>query len=235
MPMPPDTPVQPTPPRGPAELNRLADRARMMPAERGAQMLATLARAWWHASTRPTADTFRRAIDGQGHLKTLGGVLVAAVLGVGCSWVAHRLLQDPQSEFMGLASMWVRSGMPAPVATWAVLVPVGVVYGFYSFEIVLFIFARLLGGKGSFRAQSYAQSLFYGPLALVQQVLVVIPVAGRVLFALVAAASLVPTTTSLKAAHGYSTARAVLTWVIPVVLNVLVVTGIVVWLTYTHR
>jgi hypothetical protein len=68
-------------------------------------MLATLARAWWHASTRPTSDTFRRAIGGQSHLKTLGGVMVAAVLGVGCSWVAHRLLQDPRHEFMGLASM----------------------------------------------------------------------------------------------------------------------------------
>jgi hypothetical protein len=198
-------------------------------------MLATLARAWWHASTRPTTDTFRQAISGKSHVKTLAGVLLAAVLGLACSWVVHCLLQGPRREFMGLASVWVRSGTPAPVATWTVVVPVGVVYGFYSFEIVLFIFARLLGGKGSFGAQSYAQSLYYGPLALVQQVMVVIPVIGRPLFALVAASSLVPTTTSLKAVHGYSTARAVLTWGIPIILNVLVVTGIVIWLTRAHR
>jgi hypothetical protein len=98
------------------------------------------------------------------------------------------------------------------------LVPLGVVYGFYSFQIVLFLFARMLGGKGSFGTQSYLQSLFYGPLALVQQVVVVIPAAGRVLFALVALGSLYPTTTSLKAAHGYSSVRAVLTWVLPVLL-----------------
>lgn len=194
-------------------------------------MLATLARGWWTASTKPTADTFRHALSGKSHLRTLAGVLVAAVLGVGCSWVAHGLLLDSRQEFMGLASMWVKRGTPAPFASWAVVVPVGVVYGFYSFEIVLFIFARLLGGKGSFGAQSYAQSLFYGPLALVQQVTAVIPVIGRALFVLVAAGSLVPTTTSLKAAHGYSTARAVLTWVLPVILNVIVVTGIVIWLT----
>jgi hypothetical protein len=198
-------------------------------------MLATLASAWWTASTKPTADTFRHALGGGSHLRTLAGVLVAAVLGLGCSWLAHWLLRDSRQEFMGLASMWVKNGTPAPFASWAVVVPAGVVYGFYSFEIVLFIFARLLGGKGSFGAQSYAQSLFYCPLALVQQIIVVIPVIGRALFVLVAACSLVPTTTSLKAAHGYSTARAVLTWVLPVLLNVLVVTGIVIWLTRAPR
>jgi hypothetical protein len=115
------------------------------------------------------------------------------------------------------------------------VVPLGVVYGFYTFEIVLFRFARLLGGKGSFGAQSYAQSLFYGPLALVQQVAAVVPTVGPLLFALVAVGSLIPTTTSLKAAHGYSTVRAVLTWVIPVVLNVAVITGVVILLSRAHR
>jgi hypothetical protein len=110
-----------------------------------------------------------------------------------------------------------------------------VVYGFYSFEIVLFLFARLLGGKGSFGAQSYVQSLFYGPLALVQQVVAVIPGVGRLLFVLVAAGSLIPTTTSLKAAHGYSTVRAVLTWVLPIILNVVVVTGIVILVSRAQR
>jgi hypothetical protein len=56
-----------------------------------------------------------------------------------------------------------------------------------------------MGGKGSFGTQSYVQSLFYGPLAMVQQVAAAIPDVGRFLFALVAAGSLLPTTTSLKA------------------------------------
>jgi hypothetical protein len=79
------------------------------------------------------------------------------------------------------------------------------------------------------------QSLFYGPLALVQQVVVVIPAAGGVLFALVALGSLLPTTTSLQAAHGYSSVRAVLTWVLPVILNIVVVVGVVVLLSRAHR
>jgi hypothetical protein len=138
-------------------------------------------------------------------------------------------------EFMGLASVWVKSGTPAPVADWVLLVPLGVVYGFYTFQIVLFLFARVLGGKGSFGTQSYVQSLFYGPLALVQQVVVVTPSVGRLLFALVAVVTLLPTTTSLKAAHGYSSARTVLTWVLPVILNVVVVIGVIVLVSRAHR
>jgi hypothetical protein len=198
-------------------------------------MLADLTTAWWRACSRPSTRTFRQAVGGKSHVKTFVGVLLAAILGAGLSWVVHSLLRDPRVEFMGLASVWVKRGTPAPVASWALLVPLGVVYGFYSFQIVLFLFARMLGGKGSFGTQSYVQSLFYGPLALVQQVVVVIPAVGRVLFALVALGSLLPTTTSLKAAHGYSSVRAVLTWVLPVILNIVVVVGVIVLLSRAHR
>lgn len=132
---------------------------------------------------------------------------------------------------MGLASVWVAAGSRPPFSSWTVIVPLGVILGFYDFQIVLFIFARLLGGKGSFGAQAYVQSLFYAPLAVIQQVFAVIPVVGRPLFALLALCSLLPTTTSLKAAHGYSTWRAVATWLLPIVLNILVVFVVVTILT----
>jgi hypothetical protein len=191
-------------------------------------MVAQLATAWWRVCSRPSTGAFRQAASGQSHVKTFVGVLVAAIFGVGLSWVVHWLLRDSRAEFIGLASMWVRSGSQAPVASWIVLVPLGVVYGFYTFQIVLVLFARLLGGKGSFGTQSNMQSLFYGPLAVVQQMVVVVPSVGRLLFALVAVSSLLPTTTSLKAAHGYSSVRAVLTWVLPVILNIVVVVGVII-------
>jgi len=198
-------------------------------------MLAGLTAAWWRVCSGPSTDAFRKAADGQSHVKAFAGVLVAAIFGVGLSWVAHWLLRGPRVEFMGLASVWVKSGTPAPVASWVLLVPLGVVYGFYTFQIVLFLFARILGGKGSFGTQSYLQSLFYGPLALVQQVVVVVPSAGQLLFALVAVSSLLPTTTSLKAAHGYSSVRAVLTWVLPAILNIIVVIGVIVLVSRGRR
>ncbi len=190
-------------------------------------MFRRSAPAWWTACSRPSTGTIRESIHDWSHSRTFTQVLFAAVAGLAVAWSVHRLFREPGSEFMGLASVWVPKGTVAPVASWPVLVPFGVVYGFYTFQIVLFLFARLLGGKGSFGAQSYAQSLFYAPLAIVQQSAAVTPVAGRVLFFILALWSLVPTTTSLKAAHGYSTGRAVLTWILPVILNVAVVIVVV--------
>jgi hypothetical protein len=198
-------------------------------------MMISLAVSWWNAFTRPWTPTFEGMLGGKSHLKTFVGVVLGAVLGLGLSWLIHQLVSPPQQEFMGLASIWVKSGTPPPIGTWAFIVPCGVVWGFYNFEIVLFIAARLLGGKGAFGTQAYVQSLFYAPLAVVQQVLAVIPVVGRVLFALVAVYSLLLTTTSLKATHGYSTLRAVLTWVIPIVLNIVVVTAVILLISRAAR
>lgn len=48
---------------------------------------------------------------------------------------------------------------------------------------------------------------------------------------LLAAYSPIPTTTSLTAAHGYSTLRAIITWVLPILLNVVVVFAVVMLLS----
>ncbi len=109
-------------------------------------MLLNLVRAWWQAVARPATETFRRLASKRSHVKALTGVLFAAVLGLRISWIIHRLLHDPGEEFMGLASIWLPRGTGAPVANWAILVPLGVVHGFHTFEIVLLHFAWLLGG-----------------------------------------------------------------------------------------
>ncbi|HLF35567.1 MAG TPA: hypothetical protein VI583_15090 [Cyclobacteriaceae bacterium] len=57
---------------------------------------------------------------------------------------------------MGIASMWVEKGTPPPFKSWTIIAPLGIIVGFYDFEIVLFIIARILGGKGSFGSQTYA-------------------------------------------------------------------------------
>jgi hypothetical protein len=137
---------------------------------------------------------------------------------------------------MGPASVWVRSGTPAPLWNWGVLVPrrawstASTASRSCSSSLPASWAAR-----GSFGTRSYVQSLFYGPLALAQQVAAAVPEVGGFLFAPVAAGSLIPTTTSLKAAHGCSGTRAVLTWVIPIVLNVVVVVGVVVLLSRGHH
>ena len=186
-----------------------------------------LLRSWLHVLSHPWTPSFRAEIAHKNNLHTLIHLAAGALLGIGLSWLAHLLFGRPPQEFMGLASVWVPAGTQPPFSSWTVIVPAGVVLGFYDFQIVLFIFARLLGGKGSFGTQAYVQSLFYAPLAVIQQVFAVTPAVGRPLFALLAVCSVLPTTTSLKAAHGYSTWRAVATWLLPILLNILVVFAVV--------
>lgn len=188
---------------------------------------AALFKSWLSVFLHPWTAIFREELDHKSNIRTLVGVTIAAFLGLGLSWLVHLLSGQPAQEYMGITSIWVDAGTQPPFSSWPVIAFAGVILGFYDFEIVLFIFARLLGGKGSFGVQAYAQSLFYAPLAIIQQVFAVMPVVGRPLFFLLAIYSLVPTTSSLKAAHGYSTWRAVITWLMPILLNVLVVFVIV--------
>jgi len=191
-------------------------------------MVKSLATSWCNAVLRPWTSTFCGELGGKSNAKTFVGVSIAAFLGTLLSWSLHHTIGQSRCPFMGLASIWLKSGTPPPFSSWETLVPCGVIVGFYDFEVALFIVARLFGGKGSFGAQSYAQSLFYAPLAILQQVFVEMPVVASALFAGAALWSLVPTTTSLKAAHGYSMTRAVLTWAAPIVLNVVVVVVVIV-------
>lgn len=186
-------------------------------------MGTTLFRSWWKAFLHQWTPIFQDALGHKSNLRTWVGVAAGALLGFSLSWLVHLLSGQPSQDFMGIASIWVAPGTPPPFSSWVVIALLGVILGFFNFEIVLFIFARLLGGKGSFGAQAYAQSLFYAPLAIIQQVFAETPYIGRLLFFLFAAYSLLPTTTSLKAAHGYSTWRAVFTWLMPILLNVVVV------------
>jgi hypothetical protein len=182
-----------------------------------------LFKSWWSVFRHPWTPVFREELDHKSNIRTLIGVTAAALLGLGLSWLVHLLSGQLAQQYMGITSIWVDAGTQPPFSSWSLIALVGVILGFYDFEIVLFIFARLLGGKGSFGAQAYVQSLFYAPLAVFQQVLAVIPIVGRPLFFLFAIYSLVPTTSSLKAAHGYSTWRAIITWLMPILLNILVV------------
>lgn len=183
--------------------------------------------SWWRVFLHPLTSVIQGELGKKSNTRTLIGIAAAAVIGLGLSWLVHLITGQSPQAYKGITSIWVAPDTLPPFASWTIIALLGVILGFFDFEIVLFIFARLLGGKGSFSAQSYAQSLFYAPLAVIQQVLAVTPVIGRPLFFLMAVYSLLPTTTSLKAAHGYSTWRAVITWLMPIVLNVVVVFVIV--------
>jgi hypothetical protein len=186
-----------------------------------------LFKSWLNVFFRPQISNFRDELHLKNHILTLANIVLGACLGFGLSWLIHLLFGQPVQVFMGIVSVWVEPGTQPPFSSWSLIVLGGVILGFFDFEIVLFIFARLLGGKGSFGTQAYLQLIFYAPLSIVQQIFAVIPIIGRPLFFLVAITSLIPTTTSLIATHGYRSWRAVATWLMPILLNVVVVFAVV--------
>ncbi len=89
------------------------------------------------------------------------------------------------------------------------------------FSAVTYIFAKLLGGKGSFSVHYYLPSLAMVPVALLTNVLGLIPIIGLLSF-IVSIYSIYLMTLAYQEAHGFDTLKAVLTWLIPGILLVVV-------------
>ncbi|MFH1750860.1 MAG: YIP1 family protein [Candidatus Micrarchaeota archaeon] len=78
---------------------------------------------------------------------------------------------------------------------------------------ILYLIAMLLGGKGTFTQQYYLMSIFSVPIV----VLSLIPIVGI----LVSLYGLYLLTLALKEVHAFDTMKAVLVWLIPVILMVI--------------
>lgn len=109
---------------------------------------------------------------------------------------------------------------PALVLLYIIFSPVLSVIGWLFSSGVDYIFAKLLGGRGTYEQQTYLISLYVAPISIISAVLLLVPVAGLWLSALLSLYGLYLVTMALKEAHGYSTGRAVLTWLIPFLIVV---------------
>jgi hypothetical protein len=105
---------------------------------------------------------------------------------------------------------------------------VGAVAGLLSFFLssaLLFLAARLLGGKGSLVVQSYLLSLVYGPFSLVSSIVAPLGLLSTISPALslvpalisipISIMSLIMSVRALKSAHGYGTGAALGTMFLP--------------------
>ncbi len=99
--------------------------------------------------------------------------------------------------------------------------PVIVIVSFLFESLILFILAKILGGKGDFSTHTYLISLLTAPLVVLSLV-GLIPIMGWVLYIPIALYSLHPLTIALRESHGFSVARAVLTWLIPFIVLILI-------------
>lgn len=80
---------------------------------------------------------------------------------------------------------------------------------FFIFAGLLFASARLLGGRGGFKAQAFLMVLFWAPLMVASAVVELVPAVGTVAGMLIRAYALVLLVPALAAAHDLSLRRAV--------------------------
>lgn len=108
----------------------------------------------------------------------------------------------------------------------AVMVPLTILFG----AAVVFAFAKILGGKGGLREQFYVSAVLLSPIVLLMacaKVLLIVPIIGfllkaAVLFVLEVYA-LYQITLALRDIHGFSTMRAILSWLLPLLIMAIIV------------
>jgi hypothetical protein len=106
--------------------------------------------------------------------------------------------------------------------------PIALLIGWVIGSVILLIFAKLLGGKGSFAKHSYMIALYSAPLFVISTIVGIIPIAGGLLSALVGLYGLYLLTLAMMYAHGFDMVKAALVWIIPlaIVIVLAVVMGV---------
>jgi hypothetical protein len=95
---------------------------------------------------------------------------------------------------------------------------IGVPLGFFISTGVLFWFAKLFGGTGTFLQHTYAFALFFVPLQGVSAILGLIPVLGGLVDLVLAVYSIVLAVFAISASHRLTSGTAVAVVVLPAVI-----------------
>jgi hypothetical protein len=82
----------------------------------------------------------------------------------------------------------------------------------------LYLFARLFSGKGNYNSQTHLIALYTAPIMVLSAILNIIPMLGAFVAALLSLYSLYLLTMALKATHGFSTTKAIATWLVPAIV-----------------
>ncbi|GHO81266.1 hypothetical protein KSD_90370 [Ktedonobacter sp. SOSP1-85] len=100
---------------------------------------------------------------------------------------------------------------------------------------VIYLFARLLRGKGAYLEQLYTMTLFGVPMVILSYLLLLLPATSSWLPYLPHVYSLVLMILALRAVHNFLTGRAIITLLLPVVaLLLLIVIGAVLYVALAH-
>ena len=102
-----------------------------------------------------------------------------------------------------------------------VAMPLAFIAGTLLNSAILYVFSWLLGGKGSFTNQCYLISLFTAPINIMFYSLIFIPIVNIIAMIGLGIYSLYLLTVALRQAHGFDTSKAILVWLMPIVIVLL--------------
>ncbi|GEM_PF-5117009 len=111
------------------------------------------------------------------------------------------------------------------IAQWftgIIMMPITLVIVWLLMSLWLYLSAKLMGSKASFTDHATDLTWYIAPLALIESILVWIPLIGGWLGLLIFLWSLYPLTAILQTTHKLSVGGAVITWLIWIVLEVVI-------------
>ncbi len=154
------------------------------------------------------------------------GIFLSILLGLGIAGPSGMNIMSNFGSGLGIAfavGAWIMS---------IVLTPIEMIIGWLIGSLLLWIVAKILGGKADYSEQTTNLSFVQAPAMLASAVVAWIPVIGSILAGLVWLYTLYPLTINLRETHRFSTEKAVLTWLVWAIIGIIIsaLTGIT-WIT----
>ena len=178
---------------------------------------------WKEVLTKPQ-ETFKKqekkANLGEG-IKHIGiaGVIVGVITGI-AAWIGMATV----GSLLGTPGLTLGVGIGiAAFLSSVILTPIFAVIWWLIGSGILYIFAMIFGGKGSYTTQSYLIALYSAPLMILSAILVLIPIVGAIVNFLVMLYGLYLLTLALKQVHKVTTGKAVAIWFVPLVIVVIII------------
>jgi hypothetical protein len=173
---------------------------------------------WMDVLEQPI-QTFKKAKKNADLMQGLMYVAVAGVIIGILNGLKTAAFGNPLSNLF--PSMPVATGIVAFITS-VIATPIANVLSWLFVSAIMYVMARLLEGKGNFKTQSYLYAIYVAPIGIISAVLGLIPIIGGILSIIPAIYGLYLLTMSLKETHGYSTGRAILTWILPALVLALI-------------
>lgn len=165
---------------------------------------------WQDALSKP-GQTFRKE-RGKASLSEAVKHMGLAGLIAGAINAAAVLLTLSSTAFSAILSLLL-----------VILMPIILIISLLIGSGIIYLLAKLFGGKGDYNTQTYLFSLYQAPILLLTTLVAFIPLVGWAINVAIAAYSLYLLTLALKETHKYSTSRAVATWLVPSLLLIAIV------------